>query len=407
MEFNFNTMVKHVDHDKQLNTTELLRLALNRSRKRLHWLQEAATHRSPIDVEALTGYSGEGEYLAYLFIGTPPRPFPAIIDTASDLTWTQCAPCNNCSAQPTPLFNRTTSTSYAALKCPNKKCKLYKSDGCDKRPPDAKCTYNRTYGDGRGTRGELATETLWFEGLRVPRVLFGCGFHSYGDVLSGGAGVLGLGRWNDSIVSQLGVGTFSYCLPTFGANGTGRLLMGSGARVGAGAFTTPLLRHPGVRGGGLYYVRLQWISINGAHINVNSSAFKDGSGGLVIDSGTAITQLEKSTFEAVGKELTCQIGLQPTDGDLELCYKLPRGHADAEGIQFPEIVLGFEGGPLELPSRNYFLTVKDKRMVCFMMAATDSPLSIFGSFQQQDTLVAYDLANEELSFAPYTPCNHY
>ncbi|CAA0827094.1 Eukaryotic aspartyl protease family protein, partial [Striga hermonthica] len=196
-----------------------MRLALDRSRKRLQWLQEATRH---INAEVPTAYSGDVEYLAYLFIGNPAVPFLALIDTASSLTWTQCAPCRNCSAQPTPLFNPKKSSSHVALKCPNNKCKLYNPDGCDKRRPGTKCKYSIMYVDGSGTQGELATETLWFGDVPVPGVLFGCGFHSYGDVLLGCTGVLGLSRFNDSIVSQLDVPAFSYCLPTFGSNKTGR-----------------------------------------------------------------------------------------------------------------------------------------------------------------------------------------
>ncbi|CAA0840633.1 Eukaryotic aspartyl protease family protein [Striga hermonthica] len=259
MEFNFNTMVKHVDHEKHLSKTELLRLALHRSRKRL----------------------GDGEYLAYLFIGTPAVPIPVIIDTGSDLTWTQCALCDNCSVQPTPLFDPAKSTSYVALKCPNKKCKLYKSDGCNKRLPGTTCAYNRTYGDGSRSRGDLATETFWFEGVPVPGVLFGCAFHSYGSVVGGGTGILGLGRWDDSIVSQHDVHAFSYCLSTFDSNGTGRLFMGYGARAPPGAATTRLLRYPGALNSGFYYLRLQGITINGVLIPINSSSSfkgrKDGS----------------------------------------------------------------------------------------------------------------------------------
>jgi hypothetical protein len=36
--------------------------------------------------------NGAGAYHMTLSIGTPPLAFPAILDTGSDLTWTQCAP---------------------------------------------------------------------------------------------------------------------------------------------------------------------------------------------------------------------------------------------------------------------------------------------------------------------------
>ncbi|GER40154.1 eukaryotic aspartyl protease family protein [Striga asiatica] len=416
MELNFNTTVWHVDHDKHLTKTELLRLALDRTRKRLQWLQQAA--RPNINVGAPIRYSGDGAYLAYLSIGTPGVSVPAILDTGGGLTWTQCASCHNCSAQPTPLFNPSKSTSYVALKCPNKKCKLYTPNVCDKRACGTECAFNLTYGDGSGTGGNLATETFWFEAdtvpVPVPGVLFGCGFHTQGNMPNGGVGNLGLGRWNDSIVSQLDERVFSYCLPLFGSKKkTGRLFMGSGAAAPHGALTTQLLRYPGSYYGGFYYLQLQGISINGVPVTINSSAFqvgKDGSGGLIIDSGTTITNLDNSTFEAVGQELTsqmAQIGLPWTNSsssDLEFCYKLPRGKMEA-GIQFPKIVFEFKGAALELPWQKYFFVV-EKGIGCLMMAATDMDFSILGNFQQQNTLVIYDLGNEKLSFVPNTKCGN-
>ncbi|CAA0842269.1 Eukaryotic aspartyl protease family protein [Striga hermonthica] len=199
----FKTTVRHMDHDKNHNSTELLRLALDRSRK-----------------------SGNFDYLSYLSIGTPSVSFRALIDSVDALTWTQCATCHIRSAQPTSLFNPMKSTSYATLKCPNEKCKLFNYNGCDKRPSGTTCMYNLLYGDGSWTQGDLATETLWYEAdkVPVPRVLFGCAYHSFGDPVNRGAGNLGLGQWNETFGSQLDVCTFSYFLPLLGSKETDNVL---------------------------------------------------------------------------------------------------------------------------------------------------------------------------------------
>ncbi|GER40144.1 eukaryotic aspartyl protease family protein, partial [Striga asiatica] len=149
------------------------------SRKRLQWLQAAATD---INAEAPTAYSGDLEYFANLSIGNPPVPFLALIDTGDGLTWTQCAHCRHCSAQPTPLFNPKKSSSYTALNCPNDKCKLHDPDGCNGLPPGTKCKYRKVYLDGTGTRGDLATETLWFGDVHVPGILW-CGIQILLEIL--------------------------------------------------------------------------------------------------------------------------------------------------------------------------------------------------------------------------------
>ncbi|GER40138.1 eukaryotic aspartyl protease family protein [Striga asiatica] len=398
MEFNFNTMVKHVDHDKQLNQTELLRLALDRSRKRLQWLQAAATN---INVKAPIRYSGHNEYLAYLSIGTPPVPFPAFLATASDLTWTQCAPCVECSDQPTPLFAPANSTSYTALKCPDTRCR-----DCSKQRPGSQCMFDMTYDDNSESEGDLATETLWFGDKKVLGVQFGCAYYTVGNVLCGGAGSLGLGRGEDSFISQLDVSAFSHCLPTYGTNNTGSLLMGRGAHAPRGARTTPLIRNPRDPFTSLYYLSLKGITINKVSVPINSTAFgfqNDGSGGMVIDSGTLLTYLESSTFEAVGQELARQIGLpRKYVATYDYCFNLPSRKIVNK---FPKFVFQFDGAALELPYKNYLMFDEENGLVCLAMLGNDGmDFNIFGSYQQQNTLVVYDIANSKLSFAPKKQC---
>jgi len=45
-----------------------------------------------------------------------------IVDTASELTWVQCAPCESCHDQQGPLFDPSSSPSYAAVPCNSSSC---------------------------------------------------------------------------------------------------------------------------------------------------------------------------------------------------------------------------------------------------------------------------------------------
>jgi hypothetical protein len=47
----------------------------------------------------------EGEFLTQIALGTPNQSFTAIVDTGSDLVWTQCLPCESCFPQTGPEFN--------------------------------------------------------------------------------------------------------------------------------------------------------------------------------------------------------------------------------------------------------------------------------------------------------------
>ncbi len=59
----------------------------------------------------------EGEFLTQIALGTPKQSFTAIVDTGSDLVWTQCLPCESCFPQTGPEFNPAKSSTYKPIKC--------------------------------------------------------------------------------------------------------------------------------------------------------------------------------------------------------------------------------------------------------------------------------------------------
>ncbi|KAL0332628.1 UNVERIFIED_CONTAM: Aspartic proteinase nepenthesin-2 [Sesamum calycinum] len=172
-----------------------------------------------------------------LSIGTPPLCYPAILDTGSDLTWTQCQPCRQCFDQPTPIFDPKNSPTFSKVDCSSNFCTELPGSICNQ----GTCLYSYGYGDGSYTNGFLATETFTFEDVPVPNLVFGCGFDNEGN-FNGSTGLVGLGRGMLSLVSQLQEPKFSYCLPAFGdASATGKLLMGSQANSSHGSVKLPPL----------------------------------------------------------------------------------------------------------------------------------------------------------------------
>ncbi|XP_039788857.1 protein ASPARTIC PROTEASE IN GUARD CELL 1-like [Panicum virgatum] len=59
-------------------------------------------------------------------VARPPRvsggEATVIVDTASELTWVQCVPCDSCHDQQEPLFDPSSSPSYAAVPCDSPSC---------------------------------------------------------------------------------------------------------------------------------------------------------------------------------------------------------------------------------------------------------------------------------------------
>jgi len=111
----------HVDAGTSYTKLELLSRAIARSKARVAALQSAAVSAPPV-VDPITAArvlvtASSGEYMVDLAIGTPPLYYTAIMDTGSDLIWTQCAPCLLCADQPTPYFDAKKSATYRALPC--------------------------------------------------------------------------------------------------------------------------------------------------------------------------------------------------------------------------------------------------------------------------------------------------
>ncbi|KAK9755378.1 hypothetical protein RND81_01G020900 [Saponaria officinalis] len=94
-----------------------------------------------------------------------------LLDTGSEITWTQCEGCQNCFPQESTLFPKSASITYQPLGC--KQC------------PNCQCNHDQTTtvlinGDGTQIKGLLATETFTFPSPSsfdesVDAIAFACG----------------------------------------------------------------------------------------------------------------------------------------------------------------------------------------------------------------------------------------
>ncbi|RZC54199.1 hypothetical protein C5167_013063 [Papaver somniferum] len=409
----FRINLNHVDGAGNFTKLELVQRGMNRGKHRLQRLSALAV-TSVDDAIKSQVHTGSGEFLMSLSIGTPPTSYLAIMDTGSDLIWTQCKPCTECYKQPTPIFDPSTSSSFSKLSCTNTLCRALTASMCS----DNACEYLYAYGDDSTTQGIMASETFTFgdpsskdksASISIPNVGFGCGNDNEGGGFTQGAGLVGLGRGPLSLVSQLGTGRFSYCLNSIDSTQTSSLLFGSLANLVNTTTsdneiqTTPLIKNPSQPS--FYYLDLEGITVGETLLSIPKSTFQlkpSGSGGFIIDSGTTITYLQKTGFNAVKKAFIWQMKLTVADSStgLDLCFNLPNSVSE---IDVPKLIFHFKGADLDLPGNNYMIADSDLGLVCLAMGASNG-LSIFGNVQQQNMLILHDLEKEVMSFVP-TKCD--
>ncbi|KAF8100846.1 hypothetical protein N665_0214s0007 [Sinapis alba] len=410
--------LQHVDSGKNLTKIQKIQRGITRGFHRLNRLGAVAVlavSSVPDDTNNIKAptHGGSGEFLMDLAIGNPLVKYSAILDTGSDLIWTQCKPCSECFHQPTPIFDPKKSSSYSKIGCSSGLCEALTRSSCNQE--EGACEYMYTYGDYSSTRGVLAMETFTFGGENsVSGIGFGCGDENEGDGFSQGSGVVGLGRGPLSLITQLKETKFSYCLTSIDdTEASSSLFIGSLASdivnksnrrlEGEVTKTISLLRNPSRPS--FYYLDLQGITVGSKRLSMEKSMFElaeDGTGGMIIDSGTTITYLEEVVFNTLKKEFSSRMSL-PVDESgstgLDLCYTLPY---EAKNIAVPKLVFHFKGADLELPGENYMVEDPSTGVLCLAMGKSNG-MSIFGNFQQQNFNVVHDLEKDKVSFIP-TEC---
>jgi hypothetical protein len=277
------------------------------------------------------------------------------------------------------------------------------------------CNYDYLYGGGSSTSGVLAEETFSLATASsstqtcFPHLTFGCGRVQAGTFLNS-SGIIGLARGPLSLVSQIGSyidNIFSYCLGSvYNASQISPLFLGRATTFGAAFSVTPLIQNDLQNGlfQSFYYLGLDGISVAGEPVPIPKGTFQiraDGSGGLIIDSGTTVTLLEEPGYtpflDAVRSSITAQpVNASATTG-LDLCYNF------TSDLLFPNITLHFAGGAdYVLPPENSFILDQQDTggLVCLAFISSPLPISIFGNFQQQNFHIVYDVGYNKLSFAP-------
>ncbi|KAK1679990.1 hypothetical protein QYE76_040838 [Lolium multiflorum] len=396
--------LKHADTRGDFTGTERIRRAAERSHRRVNGLLDTgisstATLKGDGIEGTATVHASTATYLVDLAIGTPPLPITAVLDTGSDLIWTQCdAPCRKCFPQPAPLYAPAGSATYANVSCRSPLCDALRVDPSSHcSAAERGCPYYFSYGDGTSTNGVLATETLTFEsGAAVHGIAFGCGTENHGST-DNSSGLVGMGRGPLSLVSQLGVTRFSYCFTPFNDKTASPLFLGpSAAALSTAAKSTPFAPNPsgGGRTSSYYYLNLEGISVDDTLLPIDPVVFQVspmGGGGFIIDSGTTFTALEERAFLVLARAFAARVGLPLASGahlGLSLCFAAPEGRTEA--VDVPRLVFHFDGADMALPRESYVVEDRSTGVACLGMVSMRG-MSVLGSLQQQSMHVLYDL----------------
>uniref|UniRef100_A0A2N9HVI0 Peptidase A1 domain-containing protein n=1 Tax=Fagus sylvatica TaxID=28930 RepID=A0A2N9HVI0_FAGSY len=348
-------------------------------------------------------------YLISLNLGSPPQIIQVYMDTGSDLTWVPCGnvsfDCMDCDDYknnkliPT-YFSPSLSSSCTRDLCSSSSCmEIHSSDNFYDPCTMAGCS--------------LAT-------LVKSTCSRPCPLFSY--TYAVGA-VTGFGRGALSLPSQLGFlkKGFSHCFLGFkfanNPNISSPLVVGDVAIASKDYLQfTPMLKTP--MNPNYYYIGLEAITIGNAStvkVPLNLREFDpQGNGAMLIDSGTTYTQLPEPLYSQLLSNLQSAI-TYPRAKDIEtrtsfdLCYKVPCTNNNIFTDDLPSITFHFLNNvSLILPQGNHFYAMgapsESTVVKCLLFQSMDAnasgPAGVFGSFQQQNVEVVYDLEQERVGFKP-------
>ncbi|XP_051229107.1 aspartic proteinase nepenthesin-1-like [Lolium perenne] len=397
----FRIELNHVDSKANLTAAEHFRRAGSRAQLRL----ESLVVTAPLTL-------GDGDYIAQFTIGS--LKVHAMVDTMTNLVWTQCKTCRpHCFQQELDFYDLSMSTTGEAVYCNDSLCAAgYETQPCTGHHGRAGACAVRTTSDfAVDIAGVLLTEEFTF-GSTEAKIAFGCitetnnvmGLH-----LHGASGVLGLGKGALSLVSQVGGNRFSYCLTRDHVQSSSLFVGPSAGLHGDAPFeSAPLSLNPPINEPfHSYYLPLATVTVGEPDLDDIPFEALNLQGGLIIDISYPFMLLVDVAYQEVRQVMSRKLGssLVPSPVDwLELCV----AHSDVRRL-VPPLELHFgdgtRGGHWTIPPENYWtpVDISTSCMVVLNSALMASPLnktSIIGNYMQQDMHILYDLDNQEVSFQP-------
>ncbi|KAK7339672.1 hypothetical protein VNO77_20353 [Canavalia gladiata] len=352
-------------------------------------------------------------------VGTPPQNVSMVIDTGSELSWLHCNttttnPVNR--LIPAPFFNPNHSSSYSPISCSSPTCMTRTRDF----PIPASCDSNNlchatlSYADSSSSEGNLASDTFGFGSSNNPGIVFGCMNSSYStnlDTDSNTTGLMGMNLGSLSLVSQLKIPKFSYCIS--GSDFSGILLLGESNLSWVGSLNyTPLVRISTPLpyfDRAAYTVRLKGIKVSDKLLNISGTAFvpdHTGAGQTMFDLGTQFTFLLGPVYNVLRDEFLSQTNntLRLLDDPsfvfqiaMDLCYRIPTNQSKLPDL--PSVSLVFEDAEMRVSGEQLLYRVPglvrgSDSVYCFTFGNSDLlgvEAFLIGHHQQQNMWMEFDL----------------
>ncbi|XP_020195433.1 protein ASPARTIC PROTEASE IN GUARD CELL 1-like [Aegilops tauschii subsp. strangulata] len=266
------------------------------------------------------------------------------LDLVHPLTWMRCQPCIPEKKQDGSVFNTAVSPHYHFIASTDPRCTApHKRAG----QGQGRCTFEIKFQYERSrAHGLLSTDDFVFDGSGpgspisgVGGLVFGCAHTTHNFINHDiWAGVMSLNRHPTSFIRQLSdrglaASCFSYCLVgREHDNQRGFLRFGADIPDQSHTRSTKLLHGELAQGGGMYYVRLDGISLGGRRLTAITPAMFERNphslhGGCILDIGTADTLLTPDAYRVLVAEVVAHMHCRgvhratvPGVQKLKLCF---------------------------------------------------------------------------------------
>ncbi|XP_024984319.1 aspartic proteinase-like protein 2 [Cynara cardunculus var. scolymus] len=357
-----------------------------------------------------------GLYYAKIGIGTPPREYYVQVDTGCDIMWINCIDCQDCPKKgyhglDLTLYDRELSLTGKPVMCDEEFCREINGgtvNGCKANVP---CLYTEIYGDGSESIGSFVKDAIQYDSvsgdfetkMATGSVVFGCGANQTGNLASSEEafdGILGFGKSNSSVVSQLASygkvkKMFAHCLD--GDNGGG--IFAIGHVVQPKVNSTHLIQDEPH-----YAVNVTGIEVGTECLNLSTDSYGRGEKRkAIIDSGTTLAYLPKVIYKPLmDKIVEGWSDMISILQDQYTCFKFS-GSVD---YKFPAVTFHFENSlSLKVYPHDYLFVLED--FLCFGWQNNDiDPVSssdtiVLGDLVLSNKLVLYDLENQTIGWTEY------
>ncbi|XP_076884884.1 aspartic proteinase 36-like [Bidens hawaiensis] len=358
-----------------------------------------------------------GLYYARIGIGTPPKEYYVQVDTGSDIMWTNCIECSECPKRGyhglgLTLYNPKDSFTGNVVTCSSAFCAEVNGGAVTGCKANASCLYYEYYGDGSFSVGYFVMDVVQYDSvsgdletkLANGSVIFGCGVRQSGNLGSSEEaldGILGFGKANSSIISQLASSgkvkkMFAHCLD--GDNGGG--IFAIGHVVQPKVNSTPLIQDEPH-----YAANVTGIEVGTLFLNLSTNTHDNGNTRkAIIDSGTTLAYLPDAIYKSSVNEIVAgqpELSLR-TLQDQYTCFEYSGSVDDG----FPAVTFYFENSlSLKVYPHDYLFVVED--FLCFgwqnngLDSSSTMDTILLGDLVLSNKLVLYDLENQTIGWTEY------